>query len=473
MATNEQIARDVLAAVGGRENIASAAHCLSRLRLTLKDATLAPDDVIREIDGVINVNHLGSQLQIIIGTNVVDVYKAFVAEAGLDETEQIPENLDAPKQKLTPRALAGNALDYLTGSMGPLLPVFMCAGLFKTLQVVLGPTLLGVIAPEQDLHVLCDIVFRGVFYFLPIYLGYSAARKLNASPVLGILLAAVLVVPNFTSIVSEGGAFSVYGIPAPAIDYAQSLLPILLSVWAMSYVERFFNRTVPVMLKTVFAPFLTMIVMLPLEFCLFGPIGYWCGQALSGFFVAAGNAGGIVTVLSLGLLTAVQPLLVATGMSKVLSAIAITTLTTQGVEPFLLVANVISNFGVWATGLAMAARFKDKQSKATGINCFVSGIVGGLAEPSLYGICLNKPRTFVGVVAGGAVAGVICGLAGIKYYALGSTSILCLLSFVSADQANLVFAAIAGAAGFAVSFIVNYFFGFTKDEVAEAEEQAK
>lgn len=473
MATNEQIAKDVLVAVGGKGNVISATHCMSRLRLNLKDETLAPDDGIKAVEGVINVAHVGPQMQVIIGPNVANVYKAFVAEAGLDEEEQIEENLDAPKQKLTPKAIGLAALDYLTGSMGPLLSVFMCAGLFKTIQVILGPTLLGVITPEQDLYILSDIVFKGVFYFLPIYLGYSAARKLKANPALGILLAAVLVVPNFTQIADAGGTFSVYGIPAPTISYAQSVLPILLSVWAMSYVERFFNKVVPVMLQTVFAPFLTMVVMLPIEFCLFGPLGYWCGEALSGVFVAAGNAGGIVSVLALGTLTAIQPLLVATGMSKVFSAIAITTLTTQGVEPFLLVANVISNFGVWAVGLAMAARLKDKDSKATGLNCFVSGAVGGLSEPALYGICLSRPRTFIGVIAGGAVAGIICGLASVKYYALGATSVLRLLSFISPNQANVIFAAVAAVAGFIVSFAVNYFFGFSKKEIEESVAKAK
>lgn len=473
MANNEQIAADVLAAVGGKENISSASHCLSRLRLLLKDESLAPDDAIKAIDGVLNVNHVGPQLQVIIGSNVIDVYKAFIALADLDETEQIQENLDEPKRKLTPKLIGGLALDYLTGSIGPLLPVLMTAGLFKTLQVVLGPTLLGIISAEDDLAILCNMVFNAVFYFLPIYLGYTAARKRNASPVLGMLIACVMVVPTFVDIVSAGGTFSVYGIPAPTVTYSQSILPILLSVWVMGYVEKFFNRVVPVVLKTVFAPFLTIAVMLPITLCALGPIGYWCGELLSGVFIAASNAGGIVTILALGILTAIQPLLVATGMSKVLSAIAITTLSTVGVESFLLVANVISNFGVWAASLAFALRFKDQQSKSTGINCFVSGAVGGICEPSLYGVCLRYPRVFIGVIAGGLVAGLICGAAGVDYHTLGSTSVLCLLSFIGPDASNVVFAAVAGAAGFLVSLVVSYLFGFTAQDVEQAAKQAR
>lgn len=475
MAKNEQIAAEVLSAVGGKENVASASHCLSRLRLVLKDESLALDDAITAVDGVFAVNHVGPQLQVIIGPTVGDVYKVFVALAGLEETAQIQEDLDdtnVPKQKLTLKRAGGLALDYLTGSIGPLLPILMAAGLFKTVQVILGPTLLGVIAEGQDIYILCDVVFRAVFYFLPVYLGYSAARKRNASPVLGMLLACLLVVPNFVEIVDAGGTFSVYGIPAPAVDYSQSVLPILLSVWVMSFVERFFNRVVPEMLKTVFAPFLTVAVMLPIMFCVLAPIGYWCGELLSGVFIAAGNAGGIVTVLTLGILTAVQPLLVVTGMSKVLSAIAITILSTEGSESFLLVANIISNFGVWAVGLAMALRFKDQQSKFTGINCLVSGAVGGLSEPALYGICLRYPRVFVGVIAGGLAAGLICGAAGVQYMTLGSTSVLCLLSFISADSMNVVFAGIAAVAGFVVSLAVSYFFGFTTKDVEEAAARA-
>ncbi len=469
---NKQIAIDVLEAVGGKENVKTAVHCMSRLRLQLKDASHCQDDTeFKAIEGVLGVNRVGEQLQVIIGSNVNGVYRNFCALAGLDEQDAVPEDLDGvlSKDKLTLKQFGLNTLDYLTGSISPILPALMAAGLFKTLQVILGSTLLDVIAETDDLYVLCDMVFNGVFYFLPVYLGFTTARKLGVTPVLGVMLACILLVPSFVEMADSGDSFSVYGIPCSVVSYSQTILPILLSVWVMSFVERFFNRVFPDMLKTTFTPFCTIAVMLPITLCALGPIGSWAGTLIGNAFFAASNAGGIISVLAVGILTALQPFLVVTGMHQVLTALGLTTLAVNGFESFVFIANLISNFAVWSVGIAAFLRFKDAKTKTTGLSCAFSGVVGGLTEPTLYGILLRYPRAFAGTAVGGLLAGLICGVCGVGYYNLGASSILALLSFIAPDGgSNFIFACIAGAVGFVVSLVVTCLVGFSKKDIDEA-----
>lgn len=173
---------------------------------------------------------------------------------GIQEQKAIDENLDAPKEKLPPARVGSNILNYLAGSMTPLIPAMITAAMFKTLQVLLGPDMLGFVTAESDFYLLCGILYNAFFYFLPIYLGYTAAKKLGTSPVMGMFTACMLLVPDFVALADAGESFSVYGIPCMVNNYAQTVLPVILSVWVMSYVERFFKKVIPDTLSTIFTP---------------------------------------------------------------------------------------------------------------------------------------------------------------------------------------------------------------------------
>lgn len=473
MDKNETIAQAVLEAVGGKENVAFATHCMTRLRLKLKDDALVNETALKDIKGVLGTNRVGEQLQVIIGGNVEPVYHYFCNLAGVQETEQIQENLDgAASGKLKPKDIGTAILDYVSGSIAPFLPAIMTAGLFKTIQVVLGPMLLGIISDESDFAFVCNMVYQAVFYFMPVYVAYSAAHKLHTSKILALLIACLLIEPTFVARVGEGTALTVYGIPAPLNTYSQTVLPILLSVWVMSYVERFFNKHIPDLLRTLFAPFLTMAVMLPIVFCLLAPLGNYAGEIINLIFSAIANAGGIVSILGIALLTAIQPPLVVTGMHQVIGALAITTALQTGSEGFVLVSNLLSNFAIWAVGLAAFLRFKDEDSKMMSLNCLVSGALGGISEPTLFGLCLTHPRAFIGTGVGGFCAGLIAAIGGARVYSAGATSVLEVLNFVDpAGGSSFVWACVAGAVGFVVSLVVTYFFGFSKEDVEKAAQK--
>ncbi len=222
---NKQIATDVLELVGGAENVAVATNCMTRLRLTLKDNSKADVEKIKKVKGVLGCQFAGSQLQVIIGQNVPKVLAEFVAMSGVKQGAAVDENLDAPKEKFELKNLPNIILDYLSGSMTQLIPLLMAGGLFRTIAAVLGPTMLGVLSDTDPTYTfLYTTLYEATFTFIPIYLGYAAAKKLGASPVLGMLLGGALMAPSVVSVATQGGGgiISVYGIQImPVILLAQ------------------------------------------------------------------------------------------------------------------------------------------------------------------------------------------------------------------------------------------------------------
>ena len=203
---NKQIATDVLELVGGAENVSVATNCMTRLRLTLKDNSKADVEKIKKVKGVLGCQFAGSQLQVIIGQNVPKVLAEFVAISGVKQGEAVNENLDAPKEKFELKNLPNIILDYLSGSMTQLIPLLMAGGLFRTIAAVLGPTMLGVLSADDPTYTfLYTTLYEATFTFIPIYLGYAAAKKLGASPVLGMLLGGALMAPSVVSVATQEG----------------------------------------------------------------------------------------------------------------------------------------------------------------------------------------------------------------------------------------------------------------------------
>lgn len=470
MADNRQIAQEVLAAVGGRDNVTFATHCMTRLRLNLNDQSLASDDAVKAIDGVKGVFLQGGQYQVVIGQNVPQVYQEFVPMAGIETQAAIDENLDAdaPKEPLTLKGVGNAILDYVSGSVSPVVPGMVGAGLFKTLQAVFGPTMLGILPAESGFYQICDIVFNALMYFLPFFVAMNASKKLKTTPAVSMLLAAILLQPTFVELVESGASLDFLGIPVYMGSYAQTVLPVLFVVWAQSYVEGFFKKHIPELLSTVFVPFCTLLVMVPLELCALAPIGSVVGGAIGSALVALGNAGGIVSILGLGALEGAMPFIVVTGMHNAVAGLILPAFFENGYDNFFIVANLLCNFGVWGCALAAFLRFKKEGPKGEALGTFISGVVGGVTEPALFGICLNFPRTLVCVAVGNAISGILAGVLGVRFYTLGASSILCLLGFISADApGNVISAAICGVVAFVACTALTYFFGFTEKELED------
>lgn len=467
MANNKQIAADVLEAVGGKSNVSFVTHCMTRLRFTLKDRTVPDAAAVKKLNGVLGAQESGGQFQVIIGQNVPKVYDELCALGGFSKQAAIDENLDGTQAELSLASIGKGIMNYLAGSMTPMIPVLLAAGLFKTIGVVLGPTMLGVMAADSDLVRFMDMIYNAAFYFMPIYLGFNASRQIGLTPILGAFLGGMLIEPTFVSLAAEGTPLSVYGfLPCVPGAYAQTVLPILLTIPVAYVIERIMRKHLPDALQTVFSPFLTLGITLPVSLCLLAPMGSWLGNGLADVFEFLGTSGGIISIISGGLLAAAWVPMVITGMHMALIGIAQVAFLQAGFDPFIFVAINISLWPVFATQIATFLRLKLRDEKSACAGYLVAQLIGGVGEPFIYGMDFRYPKLFLCSMAGSFVSGAIALALGVTAYVAGLPSnLLSILTFVGGGTENLLFACIAAAVGFAVSFAATWFFGFSKDEI--------
>ena len=470
MADNKQIAADVLAAVGGKENVKSVLHCMTRLRFNLVDESIVNDDEVKAVKGALGVAKQGGQYQVIIGTNVPEVYKELTEMAGLGAEKAVDENLDeseAPKGKLTPKEIGNNILNYLSGSVVPLIPVLVGGALFKTLEAIFGPTLLNLVPADSPFVFLCEMVYNAAFYFMPIIAGFAAATKLGINGFLGAFMGAVLIEPSFVALQGqEGAVFNVYGIPAPINGYQQTLIPVLLCVAAMAPINKFLNAKMPASVRTIFVPFLTMVIMMPIAMCALAPLGNMIGNAISGFFFWLASTP--LGFLAVTVISALWPLLVMTGMHVGMAAIALADYAQTGTDTMLLLAATVQAFTVSGVALAVWLRMKDPEQKTLAFGYFVTQFIGGVGEPLLYGVFLRYKRPWIASIAGGAVAGLYAALTGVVLYT-PVQGIFSPLSFLGGEQMNMVNGCIAIALGMIVSFVVAWFTALTPAQMEGKE----
>lgn len=473
MADNKKIAEDVLAAVGGKENVSGVTHCMTRLRFTLKDNGIPDTNKVKKIKGVIGAQESGGQYQVIIGQNVPKVYDEVCAMGGFAKSAAIDENLDAPKQKLTPKVIGNNILNYLSGSMVALIPILMAGGLFKCIGTLIGPQVFNLV-PETDPTYLLfyTYLFDAAMYLLPVYLGYSAAKKIGASPVLGMFCGGILICPDIVALAQSGEtSLTVYGISAPLQNYQQTVLPILLSVAALYWVEKFFKKIVPDVLSTVFTPFFTMVVMVPIELIVLGPIGNELGNLLSA--VLFGMAGtGIGFYIAMAIVGGLWQLFVLTGMHIAVIMPALATFMALGEDKFIFVASNFAMIAVWGAVFGAALRIRNKEEKALTFGYVISAILGGVTEPALFGCIMRFKRMIPCMVAGGAVSGLLAGILGVTLGMPGANSnFLVFLGYLTPGMGNLINFGICFAVAFIVSAVLAFFFGITEADQAELDEE--
>lgn len=462
----EQMCKDILVAVGGVENISDCYNCMTRLRLVLADISKADTEAIKQIKGVMGVNVTGSQLQCIIGPNAGAVCADFCELTGFKKREAVDDPAAAKadgagKKKLTAKGIFSAVVDAVSNCIQPLLPIMIASGMFKMICAVFGPGMLNVIPAESNLFTLFTLMGDVPFYFLPVLIGYSAAKYFGVSLPLGMVFGAAMLHPTFTGIVAAGEAFTIYGIPMQLIDYSSSIIPMILCVWVMSYVEKFFKKIIPDMFKMMLANLCTLLVMLPLGLCLLAPLGTWIGTLLSGILLNISNVFGPVGI---AIVCTVYPLLIVAGMHMPIAMAAIPSFFATGVEYVVLVADSLEHFANMGIALAYAIRSKDKEGRSLGVSAFVSIFLGGVVEPTLFGIAIPHRRMMVAMLTGCAAAGLFAGIMHVGFYTYTSQNVLNLLSFAGGPASNFIYGIIACGIAFAVAFVMGLVFGLKKED---------
>ncbi|MGO4527987.1 beta-glucoside-specific PTS transporter subunit IIABC [Paenibacillus sp. 2TAF8] len=457
----KETAKEILDKVGGQENINDFLHCSTRLRMNLKDPNQAKTEEIKAMDGVMGAVYSGGQYQVIIGNDVSYVYNELKQMVTIN-TEENPEQ--NKKRDLSFKGLFESFAGLITGIFQPIIPAIAAAGMFKALLLLC--TSLGILSKDSQIYALLLNIADAAFYFLPVLLAYSSAQKFKTNPYIAATLAGVLLHPKMIALLGGEVPVQIAGIPVPNISYASSVLPIILTVWLMSYVEKFADKVSPGPVKIFLKPLIVLLVMAPLALTILGPIGNYLGVGLSdGLFWIQGKIGWLTVVI----LAVFLPFIVMFGMHKVFYPVIFAAMVSPGYETLIHSAMLSSNMAQGAGALAVWFLAKDKKLKQVALPAGISGLFG-ITEPALYGVHLRLKRTLVACMIGAGSAGLFAGIVNLKAYAAVGPGLASLPMFIGAEN-NFTYALITAAISIIVTPIAVYFIGFN-DPGAESDAPA-
>ncbi|MGU7901213.1 beta-glucoside-specific PTS transporter subunit IIABC [Streptococcus suis] len=439
----------ILKAVGGEKNVLRATHCVTRLRLELKDENIVSDERVKSISGVIGIMKKNGQYQIILGNDVANYYKEFTALGKFDS--------DSVQQVKKANVLE-QVIEYIAGSMTPLIPAMLGGGMIKVLVIVLP--MLGLL--KADSQSISFLAFFGdaPYHFMPIFLAYSASQKLKVTPALAMSVAGILLHPNFVQMVSSGDPLHFLGAPVTPASYGSSVIPILIMVWLMKYIEAVFNKVTPAVTKSFLQPTLVLLVSGFIALVLVGPLGVIVGEGLSQLVEQMHGVAGWLTLAVLG---AIMPFIVMTGMHWAFAPIFLAaSIATPDV--LILPAMLGSNLAQGAASMAVAFKSKNSNTKQIAFAAGFSALFAGVTEPALYGVTLKYKKPLYAAMIGGGLAGLFVGLTGVKAYLFAVPSLIVLPQFIYSEAAsNITNAMIAAAISIIVTFILAYFLGIDEE----------
>ncbi|MGP2469888.1 beta-glucoside-specific PTS transporter subunit IIABC [Yersinia sp. 2540 StPb PI] len=460
----QQLGLKILALIGGKHNVSKLTHCATRLRFEFNDDTKVDAKQIEKLEGVISVISVverGGQFQIVVGNNVQQTYRTILKEIGSAPTPEKQGNKNKTKN-----GIFSQIISVISTTFTPVIPAITGAGMIKALLAILKLT--GVITASSTTYQLLDTIADAAFFFLPVLLAYGAAIKFECNPILAMTIAGALLHPNVAQMLVKGDAVSFIGIQVRLADYAGSVLPIIFTVWLMSYVERFAERISPSMIKFFTKPMIILLITAPLALVVIGPFGIFLNDMVgSGAAIINTKASWLIPML----MGALQPFLVITGTAWAMTPIATMQLTKQGYEMINGPGMLASNIAQGAATLCVAFKTKNKNLKQLASSAGFTALLG-ITEPSLYGVTLKLKRPLVAAMIGGGCAGVYAGLSGVVRYAFVSPGLAALPAFIGENPMNIVHALITCVIAIVVTFALTWVLGFEDpvDEQAQVDE---
>lgn len=447
----QKLAQEILGNIGGEQNISILTHCATRLRFNLHDSTKVNESALKETEGILGVVNNSSQFQLIIGSEVSKAYEALMHSVNLDS-----DIIEGPKSK-EKTGLITKLLDVIAGVFTPILPAIIGAGLIKSVLAI--AVLCGIDTNGQTYYFL-NFIGDAPLYFLPVMLAFTAAAKFKCNQFIAVAIAGAMIHPSYTALVTD--QFNIHftsflGIPVTLATYSSSVIPILLTVWILSYVDRFLEKHLPKMIKFFLKPLLCILLVAPLAFIILGPIGFVAGTGIS---TGLNSLNSFAPWLVPTIIGTIFPLMVTTGMHYGLVPFMIQSYATIGYETIAGPGNLASNTAQGAAALCVAIKTKNRNIKQVAFSSGITAVLG-ITEPALFGVTLKIKRALYAVMIGGGVGGFYSGITGVKGYAFSSPGLLSLPAFIGPDGwTNLIHACISMIIAFLVTFIVLWFWGF-------------
>ncbi|MFJ7724623.1 beta-glucoside-specific PTS transporter subunit IIABC [Neobacillus sp. NPDC097160] len=393
---NKQLGNRIVELVGGEENIHSLVHCATRLRFKLDDHSKADKDALRNVPDVLTVVEKGGQFQVVIGNKVGKVYTEIMKNHHIQSGESASNNEKSEKV-----GVMAKVFEYISGTFSPLIPALAGAGMIKALLAILD--ILNLINIKGSTYAVLNAASSGLFYFLPIFVGISAAKKLNANPFVGGAIAAGLLDPNFAGLLKATGDVSFIGIPLIASDYTSTVFPLLIAMAIYAPLERFVKKHTPDTIQLFFVPMVGILVMVPLTALVFGPFAQYIslGIGTAVTFLMAKSA--IVTGI---IIACIWPILVILGVHWGVVPIMIDNFSRGGdmIGP-ITAASTFAQMGI-AFGIFLRSR-KNKELRSLSFAATLSGLFAGVTEPILYGLVLRYRKLLPLLLIAGAIGGAI------------------------------------------------------------------
>lgn len=435
-----------------KDNIKTVFHCVTRLRFIVKDKGAVDQEALKKIEGVLQIRDSGEQIQVVIGPHVGDVYEEFCEIAGLEKKAEVQEEKEeagsADQKEKKNISLAG-LLDVLSSIFTPVLPAFIAGGMTKCLSMLL--TAFGILEAENGVIIMLDTIGDAPFYFLPFILAYTASKHFKLNEVLGLMAAGCLMYPTILE-QTAGESIHFLFFDIPSINYATSVLPIVLAVILLSYVHRWLDKIIPKNIGVAFTGMITFVLCMPVILWVIAPLGYNCGillgEVMLYLFETAGPLAG-------ALFTGFMPFLVITGMHGCLNVVDLQNFATYGYD-YLYPAYLINNIAVAGATLGVSFKIKDVKMKSAAVS---NGFLGflGITEPALYGINIRYRQSLIGSIIGGCVGGAIYMLANVVCYAYTMPSVFSLAAYMD-DGNNLIWTVVSMVAAFVASFAYSIIF---------------
>ncbi|CAB1216755.1 PTS glucose transporter subunit IIA [Serratia liquefaciens] len=444
----KQLGLEILLQVGGKDNVSKLTHCATRLRMEFNDDSKVQAKAIESLPGVISVVERGGQFQIVVGNNVQQTFRAMQKEIGDLSGRQSEKNSQARG------GVISQIISVISTTFTPVIPAITGAGMIKALLAILKLT--GVIDAASPTYHLLDTIADAAFFFLPVLLAYGAAIKFECNPILAMTIAGALLHPNLAQMLAAGTVIDFVGIPVRLADYAGSVLPIIFTVWLMSYIERFAEKVSPTMIKFFTKPMIILLVTAPLALVVVGPFGIFLNDLVAaGAAIVDGKASWLIPMLMGGL----QPFLVITGTAWAMTPIATGQLSKNGFEMINGPGMLASNIAQGAATLCVAFRTKNKNLRQLASSAGFTALLG-ITEPSLYGVTLKLRKPLIAAMIGGGCAGIYAGLSGLVRYAFVSPGLAALPAFIGENPMNIVHALITCAIAIVVTFALTWMLGF-------------
>ncbi|MBC1432209.1 PTS transporter subunit EIIC [Listeria welshimeri] len=452
------MAKEILEHIGGAENVANMTHCATRLRLTLKDTSKADDEAVKGINGVINVVNKAGQYQLLIGTEVPKLYDEFEnLVKGTSNSNFEEKNTDSSE------SIISKIFSSVSAIFAPLLPALAGSGILRGLLILCVQ--LGWISEDSGTYSILFVTSMSVFYFLPVLLAFTSARRFGASPYISALIGAALIHPDFIALIGNAGngaTTEFFGMPVVLMNYNSTVVPIILSIWAFSYLYKFLDKKVPENLKLVIIPLVSLAIMVPLTVIIIGPLGVYSGELVANGVNWLIERSGILTGIIVG---GGWSVLVSLGIHWAVNPIMINNISMHGFD-YIVPFTFTCNFAVMGTTIGVYLKAKNSQLRSFAMTGFITIALSAIIEATLFGLLVKNKKLFLAQIIGGAAGGAYLGLMQVVANSFVFGSVITLPAFVGDNPNNFIQAIIGLLISMMVSAILAYSFTSRDERLA-------